>query len=84
MLTLSITNQKALRASSSQVVIQAVLCGKEKVFAVSKMMPQDMQDAINHSLETGDFTGEAYDAAVAEYMDRYCNYWLGEDVQNVS
>ena len=34
-----------------------------------KMMPQDMQDAINH----------AYDAAVAEYMDRYCNYWLGED-----
>ena len=45
-----------------------------------KMMPQDMQDAINHALETGDFTGEAYDAAVAEYMDRYCNYWLGEDV----
>ena len=44
-----------------------------------KMMPQDMQDAINHALETGDFTGEAYDAAVAEYMDRYCNYWLGED-----
>ena len=23
-----------------------------------KMMPQDMQDAINHALETGDFTGE--------------------------
>lgn len=45
-----------------------------------KMMPQDMQDAINHALETGDFTGEAYDAAVAEYMDRYCNYWLGDDV----
>ena len=44
-----------------------------------KMMPQDMQDAINPALETGDFTGEAYDAAVAEYMDRYCNYWLGED-----
>ena len=44
-----------------------------------KMMPQDMQDAINHALETGDFTGEAYDAAVAEYMDRYCHYWLGED-----
>ena len=44
-----------------------------------KMMPQDMQDAINHALETGDFTGEAYDAAVTEYMDRYCNYWLGED-----
>ncbi|MFR3385626.1 MAG: proline iminopeptidase [Lachnospiraceae bacterium] len=44
-----------------------------------KMMPQDMQDAINHALSTGDFTGEAYDAAVAEYMDRYCNYWLGED-----
>ena len=41
-----------------------------------KMMPQDMQDAINPALETGDFTGEAYDAAVAEYMDRYCNYWL--------
>lgn len=45
-----------------------------------KMMPQDMQDAINHALETGDFTGEAYNAAVAEYMDRYCTYWLGEDV----
>lgn len=44
-----------------------------------KMMPQDMQDAINHALETGDFTGEAYDAAVAEYMDRYCNYWLGDE-----
>ncbi|MBR7088250.1 MAG: proline iminopeptidase-family hydrolase, partial [Mogibacterium sp.] len=44
-----------------------------------KMMPQDMQDAINHALETGDFTGEAYDAAVTEYMDRYCNYWLGKD-----
>ena len=38
-----------------------------------------MQDAINHALDTGDFTGEAYDAAVNEYMDRYCNYWLGED-----
>lgn len=44
-----------------------------------KMMPQDMQDAINHALETGDFTGEAYDAAVAEYMDRYCNYWIGDE-----
>ena len=37
------------------------------------------RDAINHALTTGDFTGEAYDAAVAEYMDRYCNYWLGQD-----
>ena len=45
-----------------------------------KMMPQDMQDAINHALETGDFSGEAYDAAVAEYMARYCDYWLGDDV----
>ena len=45
-----------------------------------KMMPPDMQDAINMALETGDFTGEAYDAAVEEYMDRYCNYWLGDDV----
>lgn len=44
------------------------------------MMPQDMQDAINHALETGDFSGEAYDAAVAEYMARYCDYWLGDDV----
>ena len=44
-----------------------------------KMMPQDMQDAINHALETGDFTGEAYDAAVDEYMDRYCNYWIGDE-----
>ena len=44
-----------------------------------KMMPREMQDAINHALTTGDFTGEAYDAAVAEYMDRYCNYWLGQD-----
>lgn len=43
------------------------------------MMPREMQDAINHALTTGDFTGEAYDAAVAEYMDRYCNYWLGQD-----
>ena len=45
-----------------------------------KMMSQDMQDAINHALETGDFSGEAYDAAVAEYMARYCDYWLGDDV----
>ena len=44
-----------------------------------KMMPQDMQDAIDRALKTGDFTGEAYDAAVAEYMARYCDYWLGED-----
>ena len=43
-----------------------------------KMMPQDMQDAINHALETGDFTGEAYDKAVAEYMHRYCDYWIGD------
>ena len=32
-----------------------------------KMMPEDMQEAINHALETGDFTGEAYERAVEEY-----------------
>jgi proline iminopeptidase len=44
-----------------------------------KMMPQDMQDAINKALSTGDFSGEAYDAAVAEYMRRYCDYPVTED-----
>ena len=44
-----------------------------------KMMPEDMQEAINHALSTGDYTGEAYDRAVNEYMARYCDYWLGED-----
>ena len=39
------------------------------------MMPQEMQDAIHHALSTGDFSGEAYDAAVEEYMARYCDYW---------
>lgn len=43
------------------------------------MMPQDMQDAINKALETGDFSGQAYDDAVAEYMRRYCNYPVTED-----
>ena len=45
-------------------------------------MPQDMQDAINPALETGDFTGEAYDAAVAaeaEYMRQHC---AGEVTEN--
>lgn len=45
-----------------------------------KMMPQDMQDAINAALETGDFSGEAYDRAVDEYMARYCDFWLGDNV----
>lgn len=44
-----------------------------------KMMPEDMQKAINHAMETQDFTGEAYDAAVAEYMRRYCDYPVTED-----
>ena len=44
-----------------------------------KMMPQHMQDAINHALETGEFSGEAYNEAVAEYMHRYCDYWIGKD-----
>ena len=39
------------------------------------MMPQEMQDAIYSALSTGDFSGEAYDAAVAEYMARYCDFW---------
>ena len=45
-----------------------------------EMMPQDMRDAINTALETGCFSGEAYDRAVDEYMARYCDFWLGEDV----
>lgn len=44
-----------------------------------KMMPQDMQDAINEALETKNFSGAAYDAAVAEYMKRYCDYPLDEN-----
>ena len=44
------------------------------------MMPQDMQDAIHHALETEDFSGEAYERAVDEYMNRYCDYWRGDDV----
>jgi proline iminopeptidase len=40
-----------------------------------EMMPAEMQEAISHALETGDFSGEAYDAAVEEYMARYCDYW---------
>ena len=34
-----------------------------------KMMPQDMQDAINHALSTGDFTGEAS-------MQQLLNTWI--------
>ena len=45
-----------------------------------KMMPEDMQEAIQKALETGDFSGPEYERALQEYMDRYCNYWLGEDV----
>ncbi|MFC2662488.1 MAG: proline iminopeptidase [Eubacterium sp.] len=44
-----------------------------------KMMPEDMQKAIYHAMDTKDFTGEAYDAAVAEYMRRYCDYPVTED-----
>lgn len=39
------------------------------------MMPEDMQDAIYTALKTGDFSGEAYDKAVEEYMARYCDLW---------
>ena len=44
-----------------------------------KMMPQDMQDVINKALATGVFAGEDYDAAVNEYMARYCDYFLPAD-----
>ena len=43
------------------------------------MMPEEMQHAIHDALERGDFSGEAYQAAEAEYMRRYCDPWLGED-----
>ncbi len=45
-----------------------------------RMMPEDMQDAIRKAIETSDFTGEEYLKAVDEYMARYCDFWLGEDV----
>jgi proline iminopeptidase len=48
-----------------------------------KMMPQDMQDAINHALETGDFTGEAYLAAVDEYCDKNDRHYRGQDSNGV-
>lgn len=44
-----------------------------------KMMPKDMQEVIYRALDTGDFSGEAYDRAVDEYMARYCDYWLGDE-----
>lgn len=44
-----------------------------------KMMPEDMQKAINEALETGKFDGKEYDEAVSEYMYRYCNYPVTED-----
>lgn len=44
-----------------------------------KMMPEDMREAIYHALDTGDFSGEAYEEAVAEYMRRYCDYPITED-----
>lgn len=44
-----------------------------------KFMPQDMQEAIGHALDTQDFTGAAYEAAVAEYMRRYCDYPVTKD-----
>ena len=40
-----------------------------------KMMDEADQKAINHALETEDFTGEDYLKAVDHYMDRYCTYW---------
>ena len=40
-----------------------------------KMMPPDMQEVIYHALDTGEFSGEAYERAEAEYMARYCDYW---------
>lgn len=45
-----------------------------------KMMPQHMQDAIEEALRSGNYAGEAYEEAVAEYMARYCDYWQGDDV----
>ena len=39
------------------------------------MMDEADQKAINHALETEDFTGEDYLKAVDHYMDRYCTYW---------
>lgn len=44
-----------------------------------EMMPENMREAIYAAIRSGDYTGEEYEAAVNEYMDRYCNYWLGED-----
>ena len=45
-----------------------------------EMMPDEMRVAIEQALRSGDFSGSAYDEAVEEYMNRYCNYWLGDDV----
>ena len=45
-----------------------------------RMMPYDMQDAIHKALDTGDFSGDAYDEAVAEYMARYCDFWTKENL----
>ena len=44
-----------------------------------KMMPQDMQHIIHEALKTGVYEGEAYDAAVSEYMARYCDYFVPTD-----
>lgn len=44
-----------------------------------EMLPQNMQDAIHEALATGNFNGEAYEEAVAEYMRRYCDYPLKPD-----
>ena len=44
-----------------------------------KMLSQQMQDAIREALSTGNFSGPAYDEAVAEYMRRYCDYPVRPD-----
>ena len=60
MLTLLTTNHRALRVSSFQRGHPSSSLWEREGLRRIKMMPQDMQDAINHALETGDFTGEAY------------------------
>ena len=44
-----------------------------------RMLPQRMQDAISAALQSGDFSGDAYEEAVAEYMRRYCDYPVTPD-----
>lgn len=60
------------------------LWGREQ-HRMIKELPQEMQDAIAEAEATGDFSGEGYEKANAEFMLRHCNpIWGPEDPECLS